>query len=98
MKFRFTYVVEFNGGASVSQVEAKDLQESVEKWFKQLEEKSQDMSFLGSEGLREMKAQISGREFEDGAILLEGLPDSWSLVFAIGTQRGYINIIKTEVK
>ncbi|BDD03892.1 hypothetical protein [Aureibacter tunicatorum] len=95
MKELYTYVLDFRGGTYVSQVFAKNLNNSIDEWIKKIEKDKSEIQYLGVKTIEKIKQDFKNPE-NRAPILLNNLQNVWCFDFNSNQGFGLINVIKTK--
>ncbi len=92
----FTFIVAFRGGTYCSQVQARNVTQSVIKWVKKIEIEQNQIQHMGNKVLGELK--LLSKEKDWIPVPLSGLKNTWYTSY--GTRQGTfsINIIQTDIQ
>ena len=91
----FSYIVEFRGGTYCTQVESKNLKDSLQLWLERINEQKKEIKFLGDGTLKEIATIIEDEDYKP--VMLQGLKNIWFM--HVPTTKGslHVNIVKTDV-
>ena len=90
----FTYIVEFRGGTYCSQVNTKNIYESLNTWVELLRKGEIEIKHLGEQTIKEIVNESQNED--ENPLLLNGLQNIWC--FAFSTRHGFLlgNIVLTD--
>jgi hypothetical protein len=91
----FSYIAEFKGGTYCSQVEAKDLRESLQYWLDKMEEQKAEIRHFDERTLNEIAIFIKDEDHQP--VMLRGLKNIWFMHLPAVTGAIHVNIVKTDV-
>lgn len=94
MKKLYTYVLEFREGTYISQVRAKNIDSSIDKWLKQIAGERKEIEFMTKKTLKTIKKSFK-EENNRIPFPLRGLSNVWYLDFNTKKGFGLINVIET---
>ena len=86
----FTFVLDFRGGTSISQVWATSMNQSCRKWVQQLDTK--DIYGLGPKSIPRLMEQM----LEELPVSINGVQNVWCMTALIRGQLALIHIIQTD--
>ena len=92
----YTFIVEFRGGTYCSQVQAKNVGESLFAWTEKLKKEKGEIEHLGDKTIQELEATLNDEDHQP--ILLSGMINAWCGF--VSTRKGsfLINIIQTDIE
>jgi hypothetical protein len=93
--YTFSYITEFREGTYCAQVEAENLDGSLQEWLTVIKEQKGEMKHLGDSTIEEIAEAIEMENYQP--VALSGLKNIWYM--HISTRQGSfdINIVKTDV-
>ena len=91
----YSFIVAFRGGTYCSQVEAENLETSLQGWLNRIREDRDQIQHLGDKTLEEISRALTNPD--DKPVLLDGLKNFWFM--HLMTFKGFlhVHIIKTDV-
>ncbi len=95
MAHTFSYIVEFRGGTYCSQVQAEDLNGSLQNWLARIGDEQAEIRHLDEKTLEEV-ANIVKNE-DEIPIMLRGLKNIWFMYIPTSKGAFNINIVQTDL-
>lgn len=90
----FTFIVEFRGGTYCTQVKARNVNESINKWILKIKDEQTEIKHLGDKIIAELEKDLS--EANNQPVLLKGLENTWCTSASTINGSFLINIVKTN--
>jgi hypothetical protein len=91
----YTYIMEFRGGTYITQVQSDSLIDSVLSWTLQIEKELDEIKFVGSKTIIQIRNMISNKTIDE-PMPLTGLNNVWYLGISVSIGYLRINIVKTK--
>lgn len=94
MSKTFTFVAEFRGGTYCTQVTAKNVNASLEKWINKLREEKEEIKYLEDAVIEDLLRQSKIEDYKP--VPLCGLMNIWFAHFSSAKGSFRVNIVQTE--
>jgi hypothetical protein len=86
----FTFIMDFQGGTYISQVNATSPESACIKWAENLE--TSEIPGLGSKGKNFIIEEVK----KEPPVTLKGVSNSWCTILDVYGKRALINLVQTE--
>ncbi len=89
----YTYIFEFRKDTYITQVQAENVEQSVNRWLENIKTEKEENYQLSTKSIQEIEEELK----KDKPLLLKGRQSVWCLSFTIKQGYGLVNIVKTSL-
>ncbi len=89
----YTFILEFDEGTYIEQIEAEDLMRAIEGWIDYLKNQTNDIPSLDHQTILDFESQMKSQE--EVPVSLDGLRNVWCLNMESEEGLALINVVQT---